>query len=52
MAMIYACDGSGDVMSSYVLVKKQTVGKTLWKMLHEHTRCVKHHRTSQYEIIF
>jgi hypothetical protein len=52
MAVIYACDGSGDVTSSYVLVKQQTVGTTLWKMLHEHTRCVKHHRTSKHWIIF
>jgi len=52
MAMIYACNGWGDVMSSYVLVKQQAVGKTLWKMLHEHTRWVKHHRTTQHWIIF
>jgi hypothetical protein len=38
--MMCACDGPGDVMSSYVLVKQLAVGKTLWEMLHMDTQDV------------
>ena len=40
MVMMCACDGPGDVMSSYVLVKQLAVGKTLWEILHMDTQDV------------